>query len=584
VSDKRQALDSVIEKLIPLLAHLDNANEGERGNALARVNSLLAKAGLDWRDLGLLLQQEKPSLLEMLNHLLAKDADVLIRIGLQNAKFFHTAADIAFANVMINGHRVTMQLGDAMFDSWLRYRFFVEKQKAPASGAVKSAIATLAAHAQFGGERHEVHLRVAGHDGKIYLDLGDETWHAIEIDATGWRVIPAAPVRFRRSPDMAALPIPQRGGSIEDLRCFINLTDESFVLFVSALLDALRPGQARPLFYFAGEEGAAKTTTAAIARSLIDPSSLPSSTLPGTVEDLFVRVHGSHMLPFDNVSVIPPKISDALCQISSGTGFTRRKRYTDTGQLLIAGSRPIIMTGRKNAIDRPDLADRAIVASLEAIAPDKRRSEASFWSELNCARPMILGALLDAVVHGLRELPCVHLERLPRLADFARWAVACEGAFAKPGAFLSAFGAHTMEAMAEVIENDPVALAVHAFMSSRQSWAGTATELFAALQARDQTEEQVSKWKSWPADPAAFGKKLREVAGALRKLGVSVDHNKRSNDYKRTRRIELRRGKPMYEAKSEEEESAHRQPQAEADADVTSDLSTAVAKIVNFHG
>jgi hypothetical protein len=33
----------------------------------------------------------------------------------------------------------------------------------------------------------------------------------------------------------------------------------------------------------------------------------------------------------------------------------------------------------------------------------------------------MLGALLDAAVHGLRTLGRVHLDRLPRMADFAIW-------------------------------------------------------------------------------------------------------------------------------------------------------------------
>jgi hypothetical protein len=37
---------------------------------------------------------------------------------------------------------------------------------------------------------------------------------------------------------------------------------------------------------------------------------------------------------------------------------------------------------------------------------------------------MQTSALLDALAEGLRELPLVRLERLPRMADFAIWATA----------------------------------------------------------------------------------------------------------------------------------------------------------------
>ena len=37
-------------------------------------------------------------------------------------------------------------------------------------------------------------------------------------------------------------------------------------------------------------------------------------------------------------------------------------------------------------------------------------------------RPRILGALLDALVIGLKRLPTIRLSELPRMADFAIWA------------------------------------------------------------------------------------------------------------------------------------------------------------------
>jgi hypothetical protein len=36
---------------------------------------------------------------------------------------------------------------------------------------------------------------------------------------------------------------------------------------------------------------------------------------------------------------------------------------------------------------------------------------------LEAERPPILGALLDAVAHGLERLPQTRLEKLPRMAD-----------------------------------------------------------------------------------------------------------------------------------------------------------------------
>jgi len=40
------------------------------------------------------------------------------------------------------------------------------------------------------------HFRVAVADEKIYIDISDESWRAIEIDAEGWRIVDAPPPGF----------------------------------------------------------------------------------------------------------------------------------------------------------------------------------------------------------------------------------------------------------------------------------------------------------------------------------------------------------------------------------------------------
>ena len=64
---------------------------------------------------------------------------------------------------------------------------------------------------------------MAEHAGATYLDLADPAWRAVEVDARGWRVVENPPVRFRRPKGLLALPEPARGGTLDDLRPFINL-------------------------------------------------------------------------------------------------------------------------------------------------------------------------------------------------------------------------------------------------------------------------------------------------------------------------------------------------------------------------
>ena len=118
----------------------------------------------------------------------------------------------------------------------------------------------------------------------------------------------------------------------------------------------------------------------------------------------------------------PSWLSDALCRLASGGSFAVRQLYTDDEEVLFQAARPILLNGIEDVISRPDLGDRAIFLTLTPIGEAQRRPEAELWREFEIARPRILGALLDAVVHGLRALGGVELDRLPRMADFALWA------------------------------------------------------------------------------------------------------------------------------------------------------------------
>ena len=142
---------------------------------------------------------------------------------------------------------------------------------------------------------------------------------------------------------------------------------------------------------------------------------------------------------FDNVSGLPPWLSDTMCRLSSGGGFSVRSLWTNNDEVLFDAARPQILNGIGDIITRPDLADRALFITLKPIPEKKRRSDSELLAAFEAKRPRILGALLDALVVGLRRLPTIKLPELPRMADFAMWATACEQAFWKEKTFMNAY-------------------------------------------------------------------------------------------------------------------------------------------------
>lgn len=360
-----------------------------------------------------------------------------------------------------------------------------------------------------------------------------------EVTASGWQILPVSPAKFQRKKGMGALPIPEHGGDIEQLRRFTNLSDADFALFVSVLADALCSGRPHVVLNLIGESGSGKTTAARIARSLTDPSDVPAGTLPREARDLFIDVSGSHVLAYDNVGLIPKHISDALCQVTSGTGYRKRMLYSDTGQVLIGGYRTVVLTGVHNAVTEPDLAERCLTMNLSHIDPSSKKSDVKLRRDFERARPQIFGALLDIVSFGLKRLPHTHVPELPRLADFALFGVAIEQAFAPAGAFLAAFTASQMAAVEAVVEKDPVTTVVAAFMQGRNAWDGTTTQFLQELEARDPTEAKVTKTKGWPREASTFGIALKKAKQVLRKLGIEV-HKDRATDRNRTPMLHLR--------------------------------------------
>ena len=153
-----------------------------------------------------------------------------------DSRLFHTSEQEPFITMRVNGHHETYRLRDLYIKRWLTRCFFERFGVAPSSQALRDALSLLEALALFKGPKKEVFTRLARRKGKIYVDLCNASWQAVEITPRGWKVISDPPVNFRRARGMKPLPLPVRGGSIRELRPFLNVDSEKdFVLCVGWL-------------------------------------------------------------------------------------------------------------------------------------------------------------------------------------------------------------------------------------------------------------------------------------------------------------------------------------------------------------
>ena len=515
-----------------------NLPKPEEGSGINGVDDLLAAWGPD-RVLELFQNAQSQSVDEERR----TQAQILCECA-EDTQLFHTPDDEAYAQVLVDNHHEIWLLRSKGFKRWLIRAFYKLHRKPPSNKALQDALGYLEAKAQFDSPEFPVFVRVAERRGAIYIDLCNAQWEAVEITAEGWRVVADPPVRFKRSKGMQPLPYPEGGGSLTLLRDLINIgDDDNWRLCLAWLVAACRPTGPYPLLSLHGEQGSAKSTTERLLRKTIDPSAALVRTPAREERDLVIAGSNSWVLAYDNVSGLPPWLSDALCRVATGGGFSTRQLYTDADEVFFAATRPIILNGIDYIADRPDLADRALILNLPSIDEFHRREEKDLYAEFENKLPQILGALYDAVSTALARLPQVNLARKPRMADFAVWAVAAAPALGfAPEEFLDAYCGNRAEAVQETLEGDPVAVAISALMDERTRtdgtdvWEGTCKELLTTLERL--TDDGVKRSRNWPKTPRGLSGRLRRLVTFLRESGNEVSFCPRGSRGKRPLKIE----------------------------------------------
>jgi len=460
-------------------------------------------------------------------------ASLLIELASALCELFHDHQD-AYASITIDRHRETYRLRSSSFRLWLRQEYFAQHEMAASGQALTDAIGTLEGTALFNGEQRSVFLRVAKAGSSIYVDLGDESWRAVKITPSGWSIVRRPGVRFWRPRGYLPLPVPERGGSVAELREFANIEEADFLPLCGVIIKAFCPGVPGPILPLNGEQGSAKTTLCRVLRKLIDPNRSPLKRPPHNSEDLMVAAHNNYLLVFDNVSSVPDSLSDDLCALATGTGWSTRQLYTNFEEAIFEGQRPIILNGIEELGTRPDLLDRMVPITLPAIADADRVSEGDFWERFEEAAPRIIGAFFDAVAVALSRIDQIELEARIRMADFCEWAVAATPAFGcTDEEMLGALLRNRERAAAAALESSPLVEPLHLLLAENGGkFVGNATNLLKKLR-RHLGDEGPPR--DWPTAPKSLGDQLRRLVPDLRRQGIEALFIKNRRTWRITR-------------------------------------------------
>jgi hypothetical protein len=462
----------------------------------------------------------------------ASSITILTRL-VSNVPLFRSADGHFCAQVLVGMRLEIYGLRSAGFRDWLIDGYMDGQTEPPSNWAIQRVVGMLEARARFTAGMSEVFVRVGhnggggGGDAAYFLDLGDSSGQAVAIGDQGWYIIDRPGVHFRRPGGLQALPSPVHGGSIDLLRPYVNLTEPDFRLMIAWLTAALRPVGPYPILVLNGEQSSGKSTLARVLRLLIDPHACPALALPSSTENLMTTAVNGWLLVYENISAVPDWLSDGLCQLAFGGGFASRALFTNDERSDLYAQRPVILIGIDDFALRGDLRDRSVFLHLPPIPETRRRTERSLWPAFRADSPRILGAVLDAIVGGLRELPSVNLKSLPRMADFAEWGEATSrGLGWGAGTFVSTYMDNRKDATEALLEDSPVATVALALARTGIHWSGKPQELhqeFSRIAGK-------TPGPRWPKTISMFGSELRRIAPQLRLHGLSISFERKGGD------------------------------------------------------
>lgn len=509
-----------------------------------------------------------------------------------------THNDRTYVSVQRRGSRYLMDVQSPDFVVWVKHtlRHFGE----PAiSDDLAKQVGEYLSEGEIDGEHsqkvkriHDVSLRIGGsvRRGEIYVATHWDGGVVIKITRDGWTVIPAeeSPVAFLR--DSASIPLPTdlpphseqnalqiyrlaryvRGGVDNYIRVLVWLLSQFYTESLSGATDVLGK-HARPMLVLTGMQGSGKSSLATRIAALVDASKL--STQTGVDKDADKRTtlglfSFNRVVIWDNISRITRGLSDILCPILDGSGYTQHRLYTQgdgSKQRATYGTREnsVIITTIADAIKASDLADRSILVALPALTGHEHGDvlDEQYRSEY----PILLSALFSLVSlclrgSGIRE--SYGSVRYARYVEFAASGLHRIGIHhrlvskivqdAYNEAILSAGSGDLIPALAEILRG----LCEGATGAVQK----TATELFETITQQIGDDEELKE--ALPKTERWLGRLLmnkKTQATLLKVYGLKIDRKRTNRSYYTIERVDTVENDGLFAETAERERNEYTQ-------------------------
>jgi hypothetical protein len=415
------------------------------------------------------------------------------------------------------------------FENWFIGEYYSVSGEGLTKDSVNQVLATAKAIATHGSPQEFVSTkRVYPHLDRHFLYLGDEDQTVIEYSAKGWWVCLDSPVRFIADDHRGALPVPAKDGSIDKLWDFVRIVDISDRLLVLIfLVKLLFPGNTELLLCLSGYAGSGKTTAARFLRELIDPFLYGSvlGEIPDSKDELAIHCMKRCVVVIDNVSDIGKRMSDRLCRMLTGDGFTKRKLHTDLDEIALDCKSPLMMTAIGQVVTKSDLLQRTLAVELPTINDENRGSEKGLEDEFIKYHPRLLGGLLTLACEALAIKEKTECQTYARFTEFAHLGESVQAASKYPDNTLKnrlEQGVRTAHNL--TIESSVVGSTLRSWIADLKKWDGSPTDLLNCLKSHAKKSDSS---RTLPNLPNKLTSELRMIEQALNQEGIEINYKRK---------------------------------------------------------
>jgi hypothetical protein len=432
-------------------------------------------------------------------------------------------------------HKPVMGLTGRDIRSVISGMGFKEHQKIMRGGEINAVVELLQSIAICSGERYDLHLRSAYHSIpaiELWYDLSN--WRAVHVDGSGWEVVNYPPPLFRsynhQRPQVEPVQVEDmeimdekalQRASQRVTRYFPVGDANSRLMLLIYITTAFLPHIPRPVLVLSGAKGSGKTVMFRLLRELIDPSEPACLDLHYNKGEMVQVAAHNYCLYVDNMSDLPGWMSDFLCRVCTGEGFSKRALYSDDTDYTYSFKRLVGYNGIYAPKFRSDLFDRILLFNLPAISQHDRKTEEEIFSQFLLEKPYILGIIFTVISRAIASMEAGTVSNvpLPRLADFARWGEAIARCFGYPDYHFLKEYHHRIRGIHEMIlEENPLAACLIAYMEDKGNIKDSATFLFNELRVLAKEKG----FKEYPRDAGWFVRRLKEIQVDLKAIGLHI--------------------------------------------------------------